>query len=90
MKIIKNQFYKKQLINILRYIALDQPINALAFERELQKKLELIKNQPKISRPSNYHSNPNYRDLIHKGYTIIYKIEHQHILLLDIFKWQGK
>lgn len=90
MKVVKTQFYQQQLINILRYIAIDQPLNALSFERELQKKLELIKEQPKISRPSHYHPNPNYRDLIHKGYTLIYKIEKQHILLLDIFKWQGK
>jgi plasmid stabilization system protein ParE len=90
MKIVTTQFYIDQLKKILRYIALDQPQNALAFERELQKKLEVIKKQPEICRTSHYHENPNYRDLIHKGFTIIYKIESNQILLLDIFKWQAR
>ena len=77
-------------MKILRYIALDQPLNALAFERALQKKISLIKTQPTFCRASHYHENPDYRDLIHDGYTIVYKIEPETILLLDIFKWQGR
>lgn len=31
-----------------------------------------------------------YRDMIYQGYTIIYKVEKEKILILEIFKWQNK
>jgi len=31
-----------------------------------------------------------YRDLIYEGYTVIYKVETDKILILDIFKWQNR
>lgn len=90
MKAVKSQFYIKQLQNVLRYIFLDNPHAAVAFERELQKKISLIQQQPQMCRVSKYHQNSQYRDLIHKGYTIIYKIEKEVFILLDIFKWQAR
>ena len=38
-------------------------------------------------RKSVYFDDENYRDLIHKGYTVVYKIEKERIIILDIFKW---
>ena len=38
-------------------------------------------------RKSIYFDDENYRDLIHKGYTVIYKIKEDKIIILDIFKW---
>lgn len=90
MKVVKTQFYVEQLKSVLRFIALDNPYAALGFEKELTVKLELVKQQPKMCRASNYIDDSDYRDLIHQGYTLIYKIETKHILLLDIFKWQQR
>lgn len=90
MRLVKTRSYVQRLQAILRYIALDNPSAALSFERELQARLELIKNQPLMCRPSNYLNDEAYRDLIHQGYTLIYKIEEQAIVLLDIFKWQQR
>jgi hypothetical protein len=39
---------------------------------------------------SVYFEDENYRDLIHEGYIIIYKIESDTIVILDIFKWIDK
>ena len=90
MTLIKTRSYVASLQTILRYIALDNPPAALSFERELQAKFELIKNQPLMCRSSHYLNDEAYRDLIHQGYTIIYKVEQDAIVLLDIFKWQQR
>jgi plasmid stabilization system protein ParE len=90
MRLVKTRPYVVRLQGILRYIALDNPPAALSFERELQAKLELVKNQPLMCRPSHYLEHEAYRDLIHHGYTIIYKVEQDALLLLDIFKWQQR
>lgn len=90
MKIIKSKFYLEALKAVLRYIALDNPSAALAFNLELEARLELIKTHPEMCRASRYHSSNLYRDLIYKGYTIIYKLDEQQIILLDIFRGQDK
>ncbi|MDF1874628.1 hypothetical protein JHD48_02640 [Sulfurimonas sp. SAG-AH-194-I05] len=43
-----------------------------------------------MCRPSIYFEDANYRDLIFKGYTVIYKVEDEEIKVLDIFKWQDR
>ncbi len=90
MKIVASLFYIEQLQNILRYIALDNPYAALGFEKELSAKLHRVKDSPLMCRQSIYFDNGNFRDLIHKGYTVIYKIDNSQLILLDIFKWQGR
>ena len=90
MRLVKTRLYIQRLQAILKFIALDNPHAALSFERELQAKLELIKNQPLMCRSSHYLNHEVYRDLIHQGYTIIYKVEQDAIVLLDIFKWQQR
>ncbi len=37
-----------------------------------------------------YMEDKAYRDMIYQGYTIIYKVEKEKILILEIFKWQNK
>lgn len=90
MKLIKTSGFRKQLLLTLRYIALDNPHAALSFERELNAKLSLVIDQPLMCRPSRFISQKRYRDLIHQGYTIIYKVEQDEIVLLDIFEWQNR
>jgi plasmid stabilization system protein ParE len=55
----------------------------------LKKKIELTVENPKMYRASIYYENEKYRDLIHQGYTTIYKIddESRSINILEIFKW---
>ncbi|NLD15298.1 MAG: type II toxin-antitoxin system RelE/ParE family toxin [Gammaproteobacteria bacterium] len=80
--------YVRALQNILRYIALDNPLAAMQLERELNARLELVRTHPEMCRPSSYMGDPRYRDMIYQGYTLTYKIEASQILLLDMFKWQ--
>ena len=43
-----------------------------------------------MCRASIYFEDSRYRDLIFKGYTVIYKVEENEIKILDIFKWQDR
>ncbi|WP_178861773.1 type II toxin-antitoxin system RelE/ParE family toxin [Thiomicrorhabdus cannonii] len=90
MKLVKTRFYLQQLQNILRFIALNNPHAALSFDRSLTAKLNLISQQPYLCRASHYMHDESYRDLIHQGYTLIYKIETDRLVLLDIFKWGAR
>jgi len=90
VKILKKRKFLKNLSLIFEYIAKDKPLAAKQFKEELYNKIENLKNFPKMYRKSIYFDNENYRDLIFKGYTVIYKIEDDKILILDIFKWSEK
>jgi plasmid stabilization system protein ParE len=90
VKILKKRKFIKNLSLIFEYIAKDKPLAAKQFKEELYNKIENLKNFPKMYRKSIYFDNENYRDLIFKGYTLIYKIEDDKILILDIFKWSEK
>lgn len=90
MKIIKDTKFVSQLIDILRYIAKDKKSVAIKFDRELDALIKDLTNYPLKYRKSYYMDNEAYRDLIYKGYTIIYKVEAEQILILEIFKWQDR
>jgi len=90
MKIIFEPLFVNQLNSILSFIALDKKSASQKFKKELQKKIHLISTTPHMYRRSNYFESVDYRDLIYHGYTIIYKIEEEEILILEIFKWQSR
>ncbi|MDY0320455.1 MAG: type II toxin-antitoxin system RelE/ParE family toxin [Arcobacteraceae bacterium] len=87
MKIIKDSQYTKALCNIIRYIAQDKLTAAKNFESNLNHKIKKIPHFPYKHRKSFYFQDDTYRDLIYKGYTVIYKIQTDTIIILDIFKW---
>jgi len=89
MKIEKKPTYIKSLQNILRYIANDKIAAAQNFEQALNKKIKSLVDFPLMYHRSFYFKNEAYRDMEHKGYTIIYKVEGELISILEIFKWQN-
>jgi len=90
MVIEKKPKYIYGLISILRYIKNDKPSAAKKFELELEKKIKNLSNFPYKFRCSIYFEDESYRDLVYDGYTVVYKVEHEKILILDIFKWQNQ
>lgn len=90
MLIEKKPKFVHNLISILLYISQDNESVAKRFELELNQKIENLVFSPRKFRASIYFEDDSYRDMIYKGYTIIYKIESQQILILDIFKWQER
>jgi len=90
MKIIFEPLFSDGLLNILNYISKDKKSASLKFKKELKKKISDLKENPYIYRASYYFEDESYRDLIHHGYTIIYKVEDDTIMILEIFKWQDR
>ncbi len=90
MMIEKKPKYIFGLLKILKYISKDKKTPAVKFEKELNEMLMLLKDNPQMCRKSYYFDDERYRDLIYSAYTIIYKIEEEKILILEIFKWQNR
>ena len=90
MKIIRDSGFSTQLYKILKFIAADKISAARQFEKELNMKIKNLKDFPRQYRASRYFDDEDYRDLIHRGYTIIYKVEKERIVVLEIFKWQNR
>ncbi len=72
---------------IVAYIHQDKPRAALTFAENLYKTIQTLTHSPYKYRQSIYFNDENIRDLIYKGYTIVYKVylEEEKILLIDIF-----
>ncbi|WP_415395873.1 type II toxin-antitoxin system RelE/ParE family toxin [Sulfurimonas sp. CS5] len=90
MQIVYEESFSKSFLNILTFISKDKKSSAIKFKNNLKEKIELLKLSPLMCRKSKYIDNENYRDLIFKGYTTIYKIEEKQIKILDIFKWEDR
>jgi plasmid stabilization system protein ParE len=90
MRIEKKPKFVKQLVSVLTCISKDKMGAALKFERELNATVNDLVDFPLKYRKSNYFDDEAYRDLVYKGYTIVYKVETDKILILDIFKWQNR
>lgn len=67
----KSQRFENELNEIVDFIALDSPTRALDFYDELIDKISNITANPLIYRPRT-NSDYNTREMIFKGYTILY------------------
>ena len=74
MKINRSPLYKNNLFQILDYIAQDKLSASENFLNELDKLINNLPNFPFKFRKSQYFDDKNIRDMIYKGYTIIYRI----------------
>jgi plasmid stabilization system protein ParE len=83
--------FEEKLDVLLDIIIADKPQSALSFLNELEKKGEVICENPMLYRVSHYADDETIRDLIFKGYTIPYKIDldDESIILLSIFKGEN-
>jgi len=70
------------------YIANDSPAAALKFKKDLLNKIKTIPSNPLIFRKSIYFDNDSIRDLIFKGYTIVFKITNNQIEVFGLVKFQ--
>ena len=74
MKIKRSPRYNNNLFKILDYIAQDNVSASENFLNELDKLINNLPNFPFKYRKSVYFDNKDIRDLIYKGYTIIYRV----------------
>lgn len=63
----------------LQFIAKDKPLAAKKFKNDLIASCKDILHMPYKHRKSIYHDDENIRDLIFKGYAVVYMIEDETI-----------
>lgn len=90
MQIVYKESFVIRLENQLKYISADNPTAAKRFKKALIAKIKAIPMNPKSHRKSIYFEDENIRDLIFKGYTIVYRITRQQIEIFGFVKFQEK
>jgi len=87
MTIIETKLFKGQRNTIVFHIVKDKKSAALKFVKDLKISINNIINFPFKFRQSFYYDNENIRDMVFKGYSIIYRVnlEKDIIEILEIF-----
>ena len=84
--IIRTKRYIKELKNILTFIAKDSLNSSRKFKNELDDKINKIPNYPQIYRKSLTADDENVKDLIFKGFVVVFRIKNDDIYILGIYK----
>ena len=84
-------FYKKFLKQI-DYISNDKPVAARKFKSDILEKLKELPLMPYKNRKSVFYEEDNIRDLIFKGYIIVYRVndEDKEIEVFGFIKYIEK
>ena len=90
MKLIYSPNFRYRLLKITNYIAKDKIGASQEFKKGLKSYLEKLSLFPYMGQSSRFYTHQTVRELVYKGYTIIYEIEPDAIKIVDIFKWQIK
>ena len=85
-KIIIEEEAIDDLLNIKSYISKDSVDKSNNFISELKSTIKTLDTMPQRCRRSLYTKSDNTHDIIHKGYTIVYKIIENTVYILTIFK----
>ncbi len=92
MQIVRSKKYLNSLQEIMQFISIDSKKRALTFRNQLDKQISNIQDMPYKYRKSIYFNNETIRDLIFKGYTIVYKVDEakEQITILGIKKYKAE
>lgn len=86
MKFIFDKKFKDALSEIEEFIAIDSFERAYKFKNDLYKKIYNLEFMPKKCRKSMLSDDESVRDLIFKGYVVVFKVENEIIKVLYIYK----
>lgn len=76
--------FRDKLNDQVEYIAKDKPAAARKFKREVIKRIKGIPQMPYSNRKSIFFDREDIRDLVFKGYLIVYKINTDN-QTIDVF-----
>ena len=88
MKVVYKESFIIRLENQLDYIAQDSTARAKKFKNELLKRIYKARRNPRQFRKSVYFDDPNIRDLIFKGYTVVFRVNKNTIEVFGFLKFQ--
>ena len=82
--------FRKKLNRQILYIAYDKPKAAQNLKKLIYSKIAKLSFMPYKCRISNFFQDENIRDLIVKGYCIVYRIEKENnkIIVFGFHKWE--
>lgn len=83
MKIVFEVTFQNRLENQIEYISQDSPLRARKFKSDLFKKIREISQYPYSYRKSIYFDVEAIRDLIYKGYTVVFRITDYQFLVIS-------
>ena len=79
MKIIYTENFVLRLEKQLKFITKDKPLAAKKFKTDILANIKSISSNPYLFRKSIYFEDNSIRDLIFKGYTIVFRIKEKQI-----------
>lgn len=85
----KESFVRRLEIQIA-FIALDSPLRAAKFKQDLFDKIKRIPANPHAFRKSRYFDDENIRDLVFKGYCIVFRINQKSMEVFGLLKFQNR
>jgi plasmid stabilization system protein ParE len=89
MKIDLKESFLKRLGNQIDFIAKNNPQNARKFKNNLLNRIKEIPSNPYKFRKSIYYEDEKIRDLIYKGYTIVFRINDKVIEVFGFVKYRN-
>ena len=89
MKILLKDSFVLRLERQLDYIATDSVSRAKKFKSDLMKRISKIPSNPYLFRKSIYFNDEKIRDLIFKGYTVVFRISDDAIEVFGFVKHQN-
>lgn len=75
----------RDLDSIGEYIAMDSEYAAKKFIKELIKKANILSIHPGKGRPIPEKIPSNYRQILHKSYRVIYRIEKETVIISSVY-----
>lgn len=75
----------RDLDSIGEYIAMDSEYAAKKFIKELIKKANILSIHPGKGRPIPEKIPGNYRQILHKSYRVIYRIEKETVIISSVY-----
>ncbi len=92
MKIKIANSFRDRLNEQVEYIAKDKPSAARNFKTQILNRIKEIPKMPYAFRQSIFFDRADIRDLIFKGYIVVFKIDEsqQLIQVFGFSKWQAK
>lgn len=90
MKIETTTGFRKKVERQIQYISKDKPNAAKNFRKEIFSEIRKIPQMPYKNKKSKFFDDENVRELIVKGYSIIYVIEKElnKIVVFTFHKWE--
>jgi plasmid stabilization system protein ParE len=89
MKIVFKDTFVKRLEKQIDFISLDSPKRARKFKNDLLLRIREIPENPTRFRKSIYFDSDEIRDLVFKGYTVVFRINSNQIEIFGFVKYQN-